>query len=413
MTEGDDLLQVAMKLAAHKACPDHLSSGIHPVVWSCIAPRQGFDEAGDHRAQVVESCCHSFDILGLPGVTALIALDPVFAARSQLGSARDRRCARAASLASADRLDIVGISMTQPRPPSSEAEFNAAMEQIDLKLQRESVPIHARAMRASLEYSRLFRLEFPMALGGGVGTPGNFSDRNVEAHIRDWFARRYGERQKIFMGPGRTAVVIRGDPWELRLPLVLGQIRFVIERDLDRYKEEPSVGVQGRVPIVNVLRLVESLPQSLAAQLTDQECGDILTVFRNMLECMNAIGDLDGKPYVAEARADIAAAVTHIFDVPPHYGQSKWASLQAAEKLLKSFLKSRGVRVPRSHDLKGLAKVARSSGASIDDTRISLVAAPASVRYGEIPVLLSEALDAHHASLFIGRQISVAFTSRP
>lgn len=303
--------------------------------------------------------------------------------------------------------------MPLPHPPSSEAEFNAAMEQIDQKLQRESVPIHARGTRASLEYARLFRLSFPLARGGPAGTPGNYSDKKVDAHIHDWFERRYGARQKIFMGPGRTAVLIRGDPWELRLPLVLGQARFVIERDLDKHKDEPSVGVQGRVPVVNVLKLIDSLPQGLAAQLTDQECRDILTVFQNTFECMNAIGNLAGKPYVAEAQADIAAAVTHIFDVPPHYGQSKWASLQAAEKLLKSFLKSHGVPFPKNHDLKGLAKMARSSGASIDDTKISLVSASASVRYGEIPVPLSEALDAHHASLSIGRQISVAFTSRP
>lgn len=302
--------------------------------------------------------------------------------------------------------------MSPLRPPCSEAEFNAAMEQIDRKLQDEAVPIHARGLRASLEYSRRFRLAFPMSLGGRAGTPGDYTDRNVDAHIQAWFERRYGARQKIFMGPGKTAVLIRGDAWEVRLPLIYGRARLVIERDLDRYRTQPSVGVDGNLPIVNVLQLIESLPQSLAAQLTDRECGEILACFLEALECMNAIDSLSGKPYVAEARADIAAAVAHVFAVPSHYGQSKWASSQATEKLIKSLLKSCGVSFPKNHDLKGLADLARGTGATLDDSKLTLAAAPAGVRYGEISVSLSEALDAHHAALFIGRQISRAFGTR-
>ena len=282
------------------------------------------------------------------------------------------------------------------------------MERIDEKLREDAVPIHARGMHAGLEYSRRFHLEFPMACTGQTGTPGNYSDSNVDAHIRDWFSRRYGDRQNIFMGPGKTALLIRGDPWELRLPLIMGQAECVVERNVQRYANQPPLGENGRLPVVNVLSLIESFPQGLAAQLTDSERWSVLNVFRDTLDCMNAIDHLRDAPFLAEVRADIGAAVAHIFAVPPHYGQSKWASCQASEKLLKSFLKTRGVPFPRNHDLLGLTELARTAGASLDDTIVSHASVSAGARYGEIRVSSEAAVHAHHASLLIGRQIYAA-----
>lgn len=296
--------------------------------------------------------------------------------------------------------------------PGSQFEFDAIMGHIDTRLRQKNVQIHARASHAALEYSARYKLEFPMARTGDVGTTGNYADAKVDAHIRAWFDLKYGDRQKVFMGPGTTVLLIRGDPWEVRLPRIFGEVECVAERNFDKHKNEPSIGANGRRPVVNVLSLVRSLPPGLAAQLTDQECWNILNTFRDTLDCMHAIGYLAGKPYIAEVRADVTASVVHFFSLPPHYGQSKWASCQAAEKLLKCFLKVRGVAFPKNHDLEGLAVLARLQGAKVDSAAIAQVAASASVRYGEVSASLAEAVAAHYGSLLTAQQVYAAIQAK-
>jgi HEPN domain-containing protein len=299
-----------------------------------------------------------------------------------------------------------------PQPPGSQAEFDAVMGEIDAHLRQKYVQIHARAGHAALEYSGRFNLEFSIAKADDVGTPRNYRDAKVGAHIRAWFDRKYGDRQKIFMGPGTTVLLIRGDPWEIRLPLIYGEVECVVERNLETYRNEPRFGAHGRRPVVNVLSLVRDLPPGLAAQLTDSECWNILKTFRDTLDCMHAVGYLAGKPYIAEVRADVAASVVHLFSLPPHYGQSKWASCQAAEKLLKCLLEVRKVPFPKNHDLEALAVLARQQGAKVDSAAIARVAASASVRYGEVSVSLDEAVAAHYSSLLTAQLVYEAFETK-
>lgn len=292
-----------------------------------------------------------------------------------------------------------------PVPPATEPEFHAAMQSIDEQMQREGVPIHGRGLRAALEYAGRYGLTLKFASTGQSGTPGNYSDRYAEAHVRDWVDARYGDRQNISWGPGKVVILLRGDPWPLRLPLIVGRVRLVVERDLDRYSNENAVSAGGPLPILNIIALVEGLPRALAGQLTDAECRNLMNSFRVSLDNMSAIERLNGRPFGPEIQADIAAAVSHMLSVPPHFGQSKWSSCQAAEKAIKCLLKSRSVTFPRNHDLKGLADLAPIN---IDALAIAQASALAGARYGEVPVLPEEAVKAHHASLLIGRQVSEA-----
>lgn len=293
-------------------------------------------------------------------------------------------------------------------PPASEAEFHAAMQSIDELMQREGVPIHGRGLRAGLEYARRHGLTLKFARTGQSGTPGNYSDQYADAHIRDWIDARYGDRQNISWGPGKVVVLLRGDPWALRLPLIYGSVRLVVERDLDRYSSEPAVSTGGPLPIVNILPLIEGLPKALAAQLTNTECQEIFRIFRLSLDNMRAIERLKGQPFAPEIQSDITAALTHMLSVPPHFGQSKWASCQAAEKAIKCLLKVRNAEFPWSHRLQSLAALAETQGVQLDATAIAHASVPAGVRYGEMVVGLEEAFNAHHASLLIGQQVSTA-----
>lgn len=301
----------------------------------------------------------------------------------------------------------------KPIPPAFEAEFHAAMQSIDEQMQGEGVPIHGRGLRAGLEYARRYGLTLKFARTGQSGTPGNYSDQYAEAHVRDWIDARYGDRQNISWGPGKVVILLRGDPWALRLPLIYGSVRLVVERDLDRYSSEPAVNTGCPPPIVNILPLIEGLPNTLAAQLTDAECREVFRVFRVSMDNMRAIVRLKGQPFAPEIQSDITAALTHMLSVPPHFGQSKWASCQAAEKAIKCLLKVRNAEFPWSHKLHSLAALAETHGVQLDATAIAHASVPGGVRYGELVVGLDEAFKAHHASLLIGRQVSEAIPAGP
>lgn len=291
--------------------------------------------------------------------------------------------------------------------PTTQDEFNRVMEDIDAQLRAANVQIHARSFHAAGEYSKLFQLEMPMSPCPEKGRPGVYTGADAAAHIRKWFDDRYGNRQKIFMGPGSSVIVLRGDPWEIRLPRIYGTVQCVVERDLSRYANEPKLRSDGHSPITNLLTLINDFPPGLAAQLSDKECFNVLELFKHALDCMHAIEYIAGNPYVHEALSDIHASVRHIFSVPPHYGQSKWSSAQAAEKLLKSLLKVKGISFPFNHDIRGLADLARTGGMKpLENGIIDQLQTRAAVRYGDESVSLIEAVAAHHASMLVGKHVS-------
>jgi len=281
------------------------------------------------------------------------------------------------------------------------------MEKIDTQLREANVQIHARALHAAGEYSKLFQLEIPMFPCPETGAPSVYSGADAAAHIRKWFDDRYGDRQKIFMGPGSAVILLRGDPWEIRLPRIYGTIQCVVERDLSRYANEPNLRTDGQPPITNLLTLINDFPPGLAVQLSDEECCNILELFKQALDCMHAIEYIAANPYVPEALSDIHASVRHIFSIPPHYGQSKWSSAQASEKLLKSFLKVKGIPFPLNHDIRGLANLSSTEGMKpFEDGIIDKLQTRAAVRYGDEAVTLTEAVAAHHASMLVGKYVS-------
>lgn len=124
-----------------------------------------------------------------------------------------------------------------------------------------------------------------------------------------------------------------------------------------------------------------------------------------MLNSFQLVRELKTYPYFNEIQTDISTAVTVLFAPQPHFGQSKWASCQAAEKLIKYFLKSRNIHFPNTHKLQSLADLASKEGVELDTVALSKASVAAGVRYGEIPVTAEEAVQAHYASLVIGQQI--------
>ena len=111
---------------------------------------------------------------------------------------------------------------------------------------------------------------------------------------------------------------------------------------------------------------------------------------------------IKSKPFINEAKVDLENAVNNILSHQAHYGQSKWASLQFSEKLLKCFLSEKSVGFPRSHNLSDLYRLAVSHGLSQFPTDLlAQVQCSAGVRYGDETLALDEAVRAHYSSLGI------------
>lgn len=82
------------------------------------------------------------------------------------------------------------------------------------------------------------------------------------------------------------------------------------------------------------------------------------------------------------------------------FGEAKWASLQAAEKVLKAAIDRSGAKYRFTHGLSCLCKTLADTGLHFDaDNQIAAIQCKPAIRYGEETCTRNEALAAHRASL--------------
>jgi hypothetical protein len=114
-------------------------------------------------------------------------------------------------------------------------------------------------------------------------------------------------------------------------------------------------------------------------------------------------------PLIAIAISDTKTAVGKLMDRDEHWGDSKWASLQAAEKCLKAAIDIRGGSPGRTHMLGELKNDLAQLGVSIaTPSLIDAIQCTPSIRYGDEPCSMDEALAAHHAFLRLVVELVIA-----
>lgn len=100
------------------------------------------------------------------------------------------------------------------------------------------------------------------------------------------------------------------------------------------------------------------------------------------------------------ARGDVEAAVNGLMARGGRYGESTWASLQAAEKVLKAAINRAGAKYGFTHGLAGLYQTLTGTGLNFNvDAQVTAVQCKPGIRYGEEPCTCGDALAAHRASL--------------
>lgn len=281
---------------------------------------------------------------------------------------------------------------------TSEAEFESLMAQIDKELIQEGVPVPARALKAGLKVTSKYDVVLNVFPQEREIKPGVFTPDQVSLRIHDWMTRRYGDKLKVDFTLGRVVFPFRGSLYALRCPTVLGTARFVCEPKTFGQPRNP-LGVN-TVPVLNILDLIDGFTADMAASLTGEEAIRIVAAFSTGSAAFLALPGLKDVHFVSEATGDLHAAANHLLSAPQQLGLSRWASLQAVEKLWKAYIKSAGDTVKTHHILKDHAQQAAKLGLPMPPPEyIADVQCSAGVRYGEIPVTAEEAVKAHLVSL--------------
>jgi hypothetical protein len=282
--------------------------------------------------------------------------------------------------------------------PETEADFLSLIENIDIELKKRDIPIHSRPVHAFSEVCKRLRISIPFVPDGSP-VQGDYSGSSLSAHIHLWYQNKYGDRLKINFSPGSVAILIRGDPWKINFPLFYGRFRLVFGPFLDRDGASPDHDE------IYPFRWIEGFTPGLAKSLNRAEIQHIAGFVTFALQAIQKLRAVQNERYIPEARVDLANAVSSLFLSRPNYGQSKWASLQFAEKLFKSFLTLKKVTFPKGrkgHDLAELAKLSEDNGLQgRKPLPVASIQCEPGLRYGETRVDAADAIRAHHASLIV------------
>lgn len=288
----------------------------------------------------------------------------------------------------------------------NEYEFGLLMESVDKDLQKKGLSIEIRPLHAVMEVANRLGTTSPVPLTSGTAISDNFEGGSLSAHIHNWYEAKYGERLKVYHGPGSVAILIKGEAWRITFPEIIGQVKLVCDPDIERYKNLSKVGVNGQVPLLNVLRSIENITPTMARTLSRVEIEGIFKFYCFGLDVLQSIESISEKPYAKEAKVDLTTAVDNILTKNPHFGISKYASLQFTEKIIKSKLAENAKGFPKEHKLKTLAGILEQEiGIRLNHDHLDVIQCSAGAQYGEETVDLEQAILAHHKSLKIFKQV--------
>ena len=287
--------------------------------------------------------------------------------------------------------------------PKSEDDFQKLVEKIEAKLQAEEIPIPFREIEALRRISGELHAELVEPRGLKNPTPGSYRGGDLVLRVGAWYEQLYGDKLLHDFRPGRTVLLLRGDIWTLHFPRFYGRGASFCSRT-----EQTHRSPGGREPFLyNILDSIQELTPGLRNAFSTEELGYIEQVFEVGNEAFEEIESTQNFPLVTDSTADLYAAVFHLTARNRHHGLSKWASLQAVEKMLKAYLNEKTGGFKRGHNLEPLVREAESAGLRPLDQRVlAAIQCSADVRYGADPVNLKGAVDAHHASLGICGQVA-------
>lgn len=270
------------------------------------------------------------------------------------------------------------------------------MRAIDADLIAQGKDIPSRPILAVGEVSLKHNVSIPMG-GDSARLPPELAPYAALGDaIHGWYQKVYSDRLKIDFCPGRTVVLLDGDLYTLKVPRIMGSVQFTISR---QFIASPGIS---RGPVTsNIVQLLEEITPGKAALLSDEALSNLDEAFGTAFPAAYTLESTDhGLMFIA--RGDVAAAIAGLMDRGERYGESKWASLQAAEKVMKAAIDLQGAKFKFTHGLDGLANQLADLGIHFEGAAtIAAIQCKPGIRYGEEPCSRDEAVAAHRASLQI------------
>jgi hypothetical protein len=278
--------------------------------------------------------------------------------------------------------------------PISEADLDAVLSEIDNELRANNTQASGRELRGWMEFCKKFNLEMRM-------------DDPLAARIFDWFKKQYGGRLNLQMDFGTTVAHIRHDLYPMRLIRVYGSTIVHCDPFLHGTDFGPSLRTDRIPPKSNLLDHLQGLTREFIKSLTPDDCSGLLDAYVRGVLGFSRMQDAHGSPFSKEALDDLHQSAAHLTAHNPNYGFSRWASLQAAEKLVKGYIVGQGQTPKKTHNLGMLVTSAVSVGMPAPSPdHVQEIQCSADVRYSATSVGKFEALKAHYAALTLCADIA-------
>lgn len=285
----------------------------------------------------------------------------------------------------------------------TDKEFERRISAIDKEQKEENLPIYSRALNAFSRYAQKYKMKVFLAGFDKYKTINKYDSTNVANEINKWYEKKYGDALKVDFTLGNIAIQIAGDIYRLTIPLFFcGILIHANGKDIHSDKL-PEKGLR----LINVLKYVEKLTQDLASELSHDDEQYIVQTFNIALELFNLLNKQENKNVLCKsARADFGYAVESLLGIKRDVGQSKWASLQATEKIFKSVIDRHKISFPKIHNLQKLSKIVNSIGfPSISDDLLKTIQCKPDTRYGNHNYNINDAIKAHHYSMYLSKEL--------
>lgn len=314
--------------------------------------------------------------------------------------------------------------------PQNEVDFQKLMLDIDAHLHEAGFEPMQRPHVFPLRFGEAFgdvNLVYPNdTLAESAGYDGDILVAKGHRWYQDIYGNRLIANHKIASAPVRLGNAL----WHVQIPQVYGTCRYFMDRNLANLGKNGDGSPLQRTSLImgmerlaelNILTLVEDLPQGMATRLTAEQLLEFSEWFHTTVVGLSWFVNLFWRvqyrdnDLFATAFRDYGASTDSLLN--GRYAQSRWDSAQAIEKIIKGLRHIAGIdkqteeekneRAWSKHQLSSIAKPLQDEfKIKINSQWLQEAQCEPNMRYGTMVTSREDCLRANHAVSKIAKELS-------